>query len=246
VYESSGANSNYNAVTGQLQRRFRSGISGNIVYTFSKAIDDAQGVGGRGGGSAYAQNWLDLAGERSVSSFNRTHTLNLQMQWSTGQGASGGGLLTGWKGVLFKGWTFTNTLALGSGLPETPVVLNRVATGTGITGTVRAEYLGGSLAAIAPGYGFNSAAFGPAPAGQWGNAGRNIITGPAQFTLNSGMGRNFRLGERRNLDLRFDSNNVLNHVTYTSWNTTFGSAQFGLPVSASAMRTLTANLRFRF
>jgi hypothetical protein len=38
----------------------------------------------------------------------------------------------------------------------------------------------------------------------------------------------------------------LNHVTYTSWNTTLGNAQFGLPVSANTMRTMQLTLRIRF
>jgi len=247
VYITSNGNSDYNAASVQLQRRFRSGFSGSATYIFSKAIDDAQGIGGRVGlGSAYAQNWLGLAAERSVSSFNRTHTLNLVAQYSTGQGTGGGTLLSGWKGALAKDWTFSTTVVAGSGLPETPIILNRVATGTGVTGTVRAEYIGGSLATTLPGYGFNTGAFADPLPGQWGDSGRNIITGPVQFGLNGSVGRVFRIGERRNFDLRFDSTNLLNHVTYTSWNTTFGNAQFGLPVSANAMRTMQLTLRFRF
>jgi hypothetical protein len=247
AYITSNGNSNYNAASVQLQRRFRSGFSWNAFCTFSKAIDDAQGLGGRTGlGSAYAQNWLDLSAERSLSSFNRTHTFNLTTQYSTGQSTSGGTLLSGWKGALAKDWTFSASLVTASGLPETPIILSRVATGTGLTGSVRAEYIGGSLGAAAPGYGFNTAVFADPLQGQWGDAGRNIITGPIQFNLNASAGRVFRFGERRSFDIRFDSNNVLNHVTYTSWNTTFGSAQFGLPASANAMRTLQLTLRFRF
>jgi len=247
VYVTSNGNSNYNAATVQLQRRFRSGFSWNATYIFSKAIDDAQALGGRAGlGSSYAQNWLDLSAERSVSSFNRTHTLNLTSQYSTGQGARGGTLLSGWKGALVKDWTFSTTLTAGSGLPETPIILSRVASGTGVTGTVRADYIGGSLAAALPGYGFNTAAFANPLSGQWGDAGRNIITGPMQFGLNASAGRVFRVGERRSFDLRFDSTNVLNHVTYSSWNTTFGGPLFGLPSGANAMRSMQLTLRFRF
>jgi len=247
VYITSNGNSNYNADSVQLQRRFRSGFSWNGMYTFSKALDDAEGLGGRGGpGAGYAQNWLDLTADRSLSSFNRTHTLNLTAQYSTGQGTSGGTLLSGWKGAFAKDWTFSVTSVVASGLPETPIILNRVATGTGVTGTVRADYIGGSLAPTLPGYGFNTTVFANPLPGQWGDAGRGIITGPMQFNLNASAGRIFRLGERRSFDIRFDSTNVLNHVTYTSWNTTLGSAQFGLPVSANAMRTMQLTLRFRF
>ena len=83
-----------------------------------------RGLAGRSSpGSTYAQNWLDLSAERSLSSFNRTHTFNLNVQYSTGQGTSGGTLLSGWKGALAKDWTFATTLVAGSGLPETPIIL---------------------------------------------------------------------------------------------------------------------------
>lgn len=60
------------------------------------------------------------------------------------------------------------------------------------------------------------------------------------------MGRTFRLKDRFNLDLRIDSTNALNHVTFTSWNTTLNNAQFGLPVAANAMRSVQTVLRVRF
>jgi hypothetical protein len=247
VYETSNGNSNYNAASAQLQHRFHSGFLANATYVFSKAIDDASTLGGRGAAaSGYSQNWLDLEAERSLSGFNRTHTLNLVFQYSTGMGTRGGTLINGWKGVLLKDWTIGPSLTLGSGLPETPTVLGLQAVGTGVTGTTRAEYLGGPLATVSPGYGFNPAAFGTPPDGQWGDAGRDSITGPMQFNLNASASRVFRLGERRSLDIRFDGTNVLNHVTWASWNTTLGNSQFGLPTGANGMRTFQATLRFRF
>ena len=74
-------------------------------------------------------------------------------------------------------------------------------------------------------------------------AGRNSIVGPSQFIMNASLGADLR-GEY--CDFRFDSTNVLNHVTYPSWNTVVSSAQFGLPVTANAMRSLQATLRWRF
>ena len=247
IYETSNGTSSYNALSTQVQRRFRGGFSFNGVYTFSKALDDSQATGGRGAASTtLAQNWLDLTAERSLSSFNRTHTLNLNTQFSTGQGVRGGGLLPGWKGALLKDWTLSATMQVGSGLPLTPVVLDRVATGTGITGTVRADLTGQPIYGAPAGFFLNPAAFAAPPAGQWGNAGRDIITGPDLFSLNGSAGRVFRIGERRSIDLRFDATNLLNHVNFSTWNTTVGSAQFGLPTTAGAMRSLQATLRLRF
>ena len=98
----------------------------------------------------------------------------------------------------------------------------------------------------APGQPFNYLAFAIPAAGQWGSAGRDTITGPMQFGLNASLGRNFRLTERKNLDLRFDATNALNHVTFRSFNTTIGSNNLGLLSNPINMRSLLVTLRFRF
>ncbi len=56
IYETSNGDSIYHAAQFQLRRRFRTGISAQAFYTFSKSIDDA-GTGGRGQGETpVAQN----------------------------------------------------------------------------------------------------------------------------------------------------------------------------------------------
>ncbi len=196
-------------------------------------------------GLAIAQNWLDLRAERGLSAFDQRHLLSLQMQYTTGIGIAGGTLLSGWKGVLLKEWTFGAQITAGSGLPQTPVYLAPVP-GTGVTGTLRPDYTGAPVSATVPGVFLNPAAYRPPRPGDWGNAGRNSISGPAQFTLNASLGRTFRLGDRLHLDLRVDSSNALNRVTFTAWNTTVNSPQFGLPAAANAMRTMQISLRLRF
>lgn len=244
-YAMSGANSSRESGQFQLRRRLRAGLAASMGYTYSKSIDDGV-LGGRGQGGVFtAQNWLDLAAERGLSSFDQRHLLNVQMQYSTGAGLGGGALLSGWKGALFKEWTATTNITVGSGLPLTPVYFAAVAH-TGTTGSLRPDYTGAPLDAAPPGLNLNPAAFTAPPPGQWGNAGRNTITGPGQFTLNASFGRTFPWGDRRNVDLRFDAANALNHVTYPNWNTTLGNAQFGLPNAANAMRSIQTTLRVRF
>ena len=197
------------------------------------------------GGLAIAQNWLDLSAERGLSTFDQRHLLSLQLQYTTGMGLAGGTLLSGWKGALFKEWTFATQITAGTGLPQTPVYLAPVQ-GTGVTGTIRPDYTGAPLYAAPGGLFLNPAAYTAPLPGQWGNAGRNSITGPAQFVLNASLGRTFRVGDRLNLDLRVDSINTPNHVNFTAWNTTVNSAQFGLPAAANAMRSVQTTLRLRF
>ena len=92
----------------------------------------------------------------------------------------------------------------------------------------------------------NAAAYTPPLAGEWGTAGRNSITGPGQFSLDSSLARTFRPSARFYLDARVDATNLLNHVVFTGWNTTVNSTQFGLPLAGGPMRSLETSLRLRF
>jgi hypothetical protein len=272
AYLTSNGNSIRQAAQLQLRRRLHNGFTGILTYTFSKSIDNDAALGGQGasatsqndtpqspfssGGAAIAspvgpqnlaiaQDWLNLSAERSLSSFDQRHLLTLQAQYTSGMGIRGGTLLTGRKGALLKEWTFATQITVGGGLPQTPVYLAPVE-GTGVTGTIRPDYTGLPLYSSPGGFYLNPAAYTAPQPGQWGNAGRNSITGPAQFTLNASLGRTFRLNDRFNLDLRIDSTNALNHVTFTTWNTIVNNAQFGLPAAANAMRSMQTTLRLRF
>lgn len=195
--------------------------------------------------SVIAQNWLNLAAERGLSSFDQRHAATVQIQYTTGMGLHGGIFASGWRAAVLNEWTIATDISAGSGLPLTPIYLSAVP-GTGVTGSIRPNYTGAPLYATPSGQFVNPAAFvAPAP-GQWGNAGRNTITGPSQFLLNASIGRTFRLTDRFNLDMRIDSTNALNRVNFTIWNTIIGSPQFGLPASAQPMRSIQTILRLRF
>jgi hypothetical protein len=270
AYLDSNGNSTRESGQVQLRRRLHNGLTGTVRYTFSKSIDDDSLLGGQGASAAtqntpsspfsssaapsnggspsaptIAQNWLDLSAERGLSTFDQRHLLNVQMQYTTGMGLGGKTLLSGPKGTLFKEWTWLTQITVGSGLPETPIYLAAVP-GTGVTGSIRPDYTGAPLYSAPSGLSLNPAAYTAPLAGQWGNAGRDSIIGPSQFTLNASMGRTFRLNGRFNLDLRIDSTNLLNHATFTSWYTTVTSTQFGLPAAANAMRSMQTTLRLRF
>jgi trimeric autotransporter adhesin len=245
TYLASNGNSIRHAGTLQMRRRLRSGLTAELQYTYSKSIDDAVALGGRAtGGSLVAQNWLDLSAERARSNFDQRHVMSFTMQYTTGMGLHGGSLLSGWRGAVIKEWTASTQVNAASGLPLTPVY-PVVVPGTGVTG-IRPDYTGASLYDAPSGLFLNPAAYvAPAP-GQWGNAGRNTITGPQQFSLNASAQRTFRINDRFSATLRFDSVNTLNHPTFPSWGTVVSSAQFGLQNPANGMRTIQTTLRVTF
>jgi len=249
VYRTSGGDSTREAGSVQLRRRLRNGFTASALYTFSKSLDDNYSLGGQGSvtsGSGIAQDWLHLNAQRGRSNTDQRHLLNATLQYTTGMGMGGRTLLSGWRGAVYKEWTVLTTITVGSGLPETPIDLVSVP-GTGYSGTVRAHYTGAPIySSTGPGVFLNSAAYtAPAP-GLWGDAPRNSITGPNQFTLNGSMSRTFRLHDRYNLSAQVDANNVLNHVAYTSWVTTINSPQFGRAAAAGNMRSLSITMRLRF
>jgi len=242
TYVTSNGNSTRESGTFQLRRRLHNGFTTTGQYTYSRSFDNAI-LGGKGNtNSMIAQNWLNLSAERGPSSFDQRHIFTLQTQYSTGVGVKGGALLRGWRGAAFKGWTVVTNLTAGSGLPLSPIYQTAVK-GTGVTGPLRPDLTGSDVHDTSGGRHLNALAYEAPKSGQWGNAGRNSIVGPPQFIFNASMARTFA----ENLDLRIDSTNVLNHVTYAAWNTVVNNEKlFGLPTTANQMRTVQATVRWRF
>jgi trimeric autotransporter adhesin len=243
AYLTSNGNSTREAGTFQLRRRLHNGITASAQYTYSKSIDDAV-LGGKGqGGSLVAQNWLDLSAERGLSNFDQRHLATFSAQYTSGMGMHGGTLLSGWRGAAFKGWTLLTNITVGSGLPETPSDSALKVGGASFPGSIRPEYTGASVYAAPAGLFLNPAAYAAPAPGDWGDAGRNSLVGPSQFSLSGSLQRSFG-----KFDFRLDSTNTLNHVVFSSWTPNISSVQFGLPTlgSANTMRTVIATLRWRF
>ncbi|HEY1803596.1 MAG TPA: carboxypeptidase regulatory-like domain-containing protein [Terracidiphilus sp.] len=262
IYETSNGNSIREAGQLQLRRRLRSGFTASLTYTYAKSIDDDAYLGGLGhevannGGNAQsaslstpsatvAQNWLDPHAERALSGFDQRQLMNVQAQYVSGQGLGGGTLLGGWRGKALKEWTVLGMVAFGTGLPETPLYPAAVP-GTGFTNIIRPDLTGASIYGSSTGAHLNVAAFAPPVAGQWGTAGRNSITGPNQFTLNTSLARTFRPHGKLYLDFVVNSTNTFNHATFTSWNNDVNSTQFGLPTSPGGMRSLQITVHLRW
>ena len=248
VYESSGGNSMRHAGEVILRRRMRSGFGATADYTFAKSIDDDAYLGGQGqstSATTIAQNWREPRAERSLSAFDQRHLLKLQMQYTSGMGLGGGTLLDGWRGRALKEWTVLFTLNTGSGLPETPIY-PAVVPGTGFNNILRPNLTGSPIYTHNAGAHLNAAAYTAPSVGQWGNAGRYSIAGPGQFSFDSSVARTFRVYKNTSLDMKAVSTNLLNKVTYSSWNSYITNAQFGLPVSASNMRSVQIQLNLRF
>lgn len=228
-------NSIYHAGSARLTRRFARGVSGNLLYTYSKAIDDA----------VQAQNFYNQAAERAISSYNHTHVLSLNFVLASPVDATKGFLSRPvFLAKALKDWTLSGSVSAQTGAPLTATVAGNLD-GTGSSAPLRANATG--LAENGATGWFNTAAFVVPPAGTFGNAGRNTIIGPGSVVLNLSLARSINLkSERRRLEFRIDTTNFLNHVNPSGLITVVNSSQYGEITNAGGMRAVTATLRLRF
>ena len=235
IFDQPVGNATYEGAQARVTRRFQRGISANLLYTFSKAIDDA----------VLAQNFYDQSAEKALSTFDHRQVLTLNWVLASPVDATRGFLSHPvWIAKALKDWTVSGGITAQTGAPLTPTVTGNLD-GTASVAPLRADATGLPVNS-GSGY-FNPAAFTITPAGQYGTAGRDTITGPGTFSLNLSLARSINLhSERRRLEFRIDSNNTLNHVNPSGLVTVVNSNQFGLITSASQMRQITATVRLRF
>jgi trimeric autotransporter adhesin len=246
MYESDTGNSIYHSGQVRLTRRFTRGFSAVMLYTLAKSIDDASSFTG-GGSGTIAQNWQDIEAERGLSSFSQKNAISLTTLMSSPVGVHGLWRNGGWKTHAFSGWTLQNTFSYHSGNPLTATIpYESGVSKSAVIGQLRAEATGETVFGGSNPY-FNPNAFELPPAGQYGNAGVDTITGPALISLNGALNRAWRFGDsRRQLQLRLSANNTLNHVQITNFGTQVNSSTYGLATGASSTRTVTLLLRFNF
>jgi hypothetical protein len=253
TYETSGADSIYNALQVGLRRQFHGGFSITANYTYSKSIDDAASVGGQG--NTVAQNYLDLQAERGLSNFDMRHKLLIndiyqlpfgeQRRW-----LNRGGTL----GRVFGNWQLSGVTTIESGNPYTAQILGNLSNraGTAAVSNLRANATG--LPVGLPGSQrttqdfFNVAAFSlPAP-GEYGDAGRNTIAGPGMVNFNMSLDKLVTFSRERGIrgDFRISSNNIFNTPEFLGLSTVVNGQGFGRVTSVGAMRSLIFSLRLRF
>src|SRR5262249_45028928 len=90
---------------------------------------------------------------------------------------------------------------------------------------------GPALELYGPGYPggkiLNRAAFTPAPAGQQGNLGRNVLRGFGAAQADIGVQRIFRIAETAGLRFRAEFFNILNHPNFGNPVNSITNALFG-------------------
>jgi hypothetical protein len=150
---------------------------------------------------------------------------------------------------VLANWQVSGNFTMTSGSPYTARILGDARdVSRGTNGTLRADYTGVGIGIADPTIDrfFNTSAFTIPAAGTFGNASRNMIIGPGSRLLNAQFARDVRLGGTRVVSVQLNANNLLNIVNYGAIDTVVNSPTFGQILSVRGMRSMQANLRFRF
>ncbi len=234
------ANSNYNSLQLSANKRFHHGLTALLNYTWSKSIDDGSGDG--------ASPWdpFSIAGNRAVSDFNLPQKFVGSFVWDL----PGSSIRRRWLRGLASGWELNGIFTFTSGSPFT-VVSGRDNSQSAVNAD-HADVVGNwrlsgnrSEAAMLNEY-FNTAAFTANQVGTFGDAGRNILTGPGNANIDFGVIRNIDITERYKVQFRAEAFNVINHPNFNNPNANVSAGTFGTITGAAAPRVLQLALKAMF
>jgi hypothetical protein len=244
-------NSNFNSLQASLRRSFAKGWETQAQYMWSHSINDASTGGGE---SKQPENVACRACDRGSSDFDIRHTFILSSVYTLPSLSSQNPLVR----YAFGSWQLSGLLNARTGLPLT-VLAKRGSKDLpdGNTKNQRASYNGLDPYTSNPspdGWLNPDAFFTPAKA-IWGNSGRNNLRGPGLFQVDIGLGKQFRLTERSNLEFRAEAFNIANHPNFAPPDLNvadvglFGKIQSILNTGATGIgtaRQIQFMLRFNF
>jgi hypothetical protein len=236
VQTDGGGNANYSGGLIGIQKRFSKKFSVLANYTWSHCIDDADGDQFLDG--VDFQDPRNRRGDRASCGSDRRHNLNTSTVVSSPTFRSPS------LRKIAGGWQFSSIFRVQSGAPLT-VTTGRDAALVG--GTQRPMLVGNPvLANPTLTKWFNTDAFAANGPGQYGNAGRSIITGHKAVNFDVGLTRRFNVTEQQRLEFRAEAFNVLNLMRAGNPNTSLNSALFGQATSALDPRIMQFALKYVF
>jgi len=222
--------SNYNALQLRLQKRMSYGLNFQVNYAWSKWLDTGTG-GGHGSGIDIYQNAYDPAANYGLSDGNAANTLVGQVVYELPVGRGRRYAVPRYVEPVVGGWRVSTLLQWHSGTPFTPVIQSGIATALdpGLSSsisngsTLYPDVVGNpGVSHRSNAMWFNPAAFtNPAP-GTFGDAGRNILTGPGFTNVDFSVAKEFALYESVKLEIRADMFDVFNHINWANPNNDVG------------------------
>ena len=79
--------------------------------------------------------------------------------------------------------------------------------------------------------------------GFYGNSARYVLVGPGQAIWNTGMHKNWKFGETKQMQFRWEAFNAFNRINFNNPTTNIIGGSFGLVTSAQSGRSMLFGLR---
>jgi hypothetical protein len=220
------ARSWYDAGWIDVRRRFSHGLTFLSNYTFAKSMTDAPDFRSAMDEAAIPQDNSNLRAEKGLACDIR-HRFVASFVYDIPSAKSSPVLQR-----LTTGWSLATVYQVQSGFPFTISVFGDTANAGTLLGEnpVRANSTGQPVfpeGTQTTAQWFNKAAFAAPPAFQFGNVGRNTVTGPGMQLLDFAVTRQFRMTERAALQVRAEFFNALNHTNLGMPNRFVNTPQFG-------------------
>lgn len=228
--------SSYNSLQISADRRFKSGLSFGIAYTFSKLIDNTA--------TPYDAYNVNLV--RAISSSDRPHVLNMNFIYELPFLKNRSDVI----GRIAGDWQVSGVAFIRSGEPLSVIDSTDTAgVGPG-SGSQPWNLVGSTASTSGGGLGqtwFSPDAFARPALGTFGNAGLNILRGPAFQNWDLAVFKNFKFAENRvNAQFRVEAFNFLNHPLLQNPDVNPRNGSFGYVTSKAGERNLQLALRFTF
>ena len=239
----------YHALALTLTQHLWHGLTVNSNYTFSKALDDASNPGADNAEPNFPQDPANLAAEKGLSDFDHRNRFVTSFLYLIP-------LLKhsdGWVHTAFGEWQVGGIWTLQSGAPFTVNLSTDVANnGEPLSAPSQRPNL-----TCNPNSGpkttlewFNTSCFATPAQFTYGNAGRDIVTGPGLDDFDFTLQKQFPIRERANLQFRLDVFDFFNHPNLNApigAGRTFSTASsFGEITSANDPRDMQFSLRLAF
>ena len=203
----------YDSFQAQINRRLNPDAQIGLTYTFSKAM----GYADNSDSGLTFHSVSQWARNRALSSFDRTHNLQLFGVYALPFGAGKRWATSGPASWFAGGWQLNGIMTRMSG---TPFTITSAGTSLNAPGNTQTADLVGPVR-IPGGVGrgaswFDPTAFAPVTAVRYGTLGRNTMRGPSVFNFDASLFRDFKITERFKLQFRTEVFNLTNTPAFNN------------------------------
>jgi hypothetical protein len=244
--------SDYNGLETSVSRRFTNGLQFQASYVLSRSMDNSSAFHSGATNRTYLmmpQDANDKEAEYAPSEFDARHRVNMSEIYELPFGHGKRWLTSGPAAAAIGNWSVASIWTLQSGFPYTIYDGRDPCLRAGNwTPSCRPNLTGDPNAgAQTAAQWFNTAAFQAAPAGQSGNAPRNVVRGPGMINTDLSFIKRVPLSGNRAAELRVECFNIFNRVNLGVPVTDLSSSSFGrIQATATNARELQFGVKLRF